>query len=525
MAVRSPAHDSSRPPGGAPQAPSGETGTPGFQIGTPAEAGGEGSLDLALMRAVIQDGILMVLGPDGDPVPPDAFGAAALQQPDALVRLADGPRIQAARIAAVLDAQRGGRLGSGQEGDAAWIEAMLGIGPRPAMAKDEDLLAEAHHVEIIAFGREMMITSPAGGTFLIAEARSATPASVRLLGADGEPVALGEVVTRLLSRTDRRGADDLRARINEVTLPDCKTRLEDGDLIIDLPEVGALHFSRYDPAAGQGPSVSVFMPDGDTATIDELIGALSRSLTAPQAHQAHVVPHEQDDPTITDQSPDADPGTTSSLTSALTSAPGDPLSEALRPVPLAVRVPQGLGAQEGEVALVVVRRLPAGAGLSAGVACDDGSWLLSPRDLGGLSLVPPSGWTGDLTLEIVAIAVRNRDGELARVSSAMAVPLPSAPSGQVPAPIPIAIDPGVLSAKDAPLDAIIVRDLPADATLSAGAYDPAIDGWVLLPRQAGALTVTPGTGQTEGFTLTLLGVRLADGGRPRLLARIPVAIR
>ena len=95
------------------------------------------------MRAVIQDGILMVLGPDGDPVPPDAFGAAALQQPDALVRLADGPRIRAARIAAVLDAQRGGRLGSGQEGDAAWIKAMLGIGPRPAMAKDEDLLAEA----------------------------------------------------------------------------------------------------------------------------------------------------------------------------------------------------------------------------------------------------------------------------------------------------------------------------------------------------------------------------------------------
>ena len=153
-----------------------------------------------------------------------------------------------------------------------------------------------------------MITSPAGGTFLIAEARSATPASVRLLGPDGEPIALGEVVTRLLGRTDRPGAGDMRARMNEVTLPDCRTWLEDGALIIDLPEVGALHFSRHDPAAGQGPSVSVFMPDGDTATIDELIGALSRSLTSPQAH---VLPHEQDDPTITDKSPGADPGTTS----------------------------------------------------------------------------------------------------------------------------------------------------------------------------------------------------------------------
>jgi hypothetical protein len=520
MAVRSPAHDPELPPGrAAPQAPTGETGRPGFEIGTPSEAGGEGSLDLGLMRAVIMDGILMVLGPDGDPVPPDAFGAAAVEQPDAMVRLADGPRIRAARIAAVLDAQRGGRLGSGQEGDAAWIKAMLGIGPRPAMAKDEDLLAERHSVEVIAFGREMMITSPAGGTFLIAEARSATPASVRLLGADGEAIALGEVVTRLLGGADRRGAGDMRARMNEVTLPDCRTWLEDGALIIDLPEVGALHFSRHDPAAGQGPSVSVFMPDGDTATIDELIGALSRSLTSPQAH---VVPHEQDDPTITDQSSGADPGTTS----ALTSAPGDPFSDAPRPVPLAVRLPQGLGAEEGEVALVVVRRLPAGAGLSAGVACDDGSWLLWPRDLGGLSLAPPSGWTQDLALEIVAIAVQNREGELASVSNAMAVPLPPAPSGRVAAPIPIAIDPRMLSGDDARLDAIIVRGLPADATLSAGAYDPAIDGWVLLPRQAGALTVTPGTGQTEGFTLTLLGVRLADGGgRPRLLAQIPIPIR
>jgi hypothetical protein len=306
----------------------------------------------------------------------------------------------------------------------------------------------------------------------------------------------------------------MRTRMNEVTLPDCRTWLEDGALIIDLPEVGALHFSRHDPAAGQGPSVSVFMPDGDTATIDELIGALSRSLTS---LQAHVVQRERDDPTITDETPAADRPTAS--------GPGDPAADAPRPVPLAVRLPDGLGAQEGEVALVVVRRLPAGAGLSAGVACDDGSWLLSPRDLGGLSLVPPSGWTRDLTLEIVAIAVQDRDGQLASVSNAMAVPL-AAPSGRVVSPIPIAIDPQALSGDDAPLDAIIVRDLPADATLSAGAYDPAIDGWVLLPHQTGSLTVTPGTGQTEGFTLTVLGVRLADGGgRPRLLARIPVTIR
>ncbi|MGH6896530.1 MAG: hypothetical protein ACREJ5_08275 [Geminicoccaceae bacterium] len=515
MAVTPPAHDPSRSPGRtSPQASAAATGRPGFGLATRFEADGEGTLELGLMRAVIQDGVLMVLGPDGDPVPPQAFGAAAMAQPDALVRLADGPPIRAERIAAVLDAQRGGRLGSGGGGDEAWIKAMLGIGPRPEMARDEDLLAERHAVETIAFGKELMISSPAGGTFLIAEARGATPASVRLLGESGEPIALGAVVARLLGRAGRHGAGKTHAKVNEVTLPDCKTWIEGDALVIDLPEIGALHFSRHDPAAGQGPSVSVFMPDGETATIDELISALCRSLTSPQAHAS---PGGQAGPTMTDPSSGAD--------RCPTSGPKDPTSDAPPPVPLAIRLPDGLGAKEGEVALLVVRRLPPGARLSAGVAGDDGSWLLSPRHLGELALVPPSGWTRDLTLEIVAIAVRNRDGELASASNTMEVALRPAPRGHAPAPIPIAIDPRVLSGDDAPLDAIIVRDLPARATLSAGAYDPAIDGWVLLPRQVGALTVTPGPRQTEDFTLTLLGVRLSDGrARSRLLARIPVAI-
>ena len=101
----------------------------------------------------------MVLGPDGDPVPPQAFGAAAAAQPDA------GPvggraGIEADRIAAVLEAQRDGRLGSGGRRRDAWIKAMLGIGPQPELAAADDLLAEGYEVEVIPFGKEMMITSP-----------------------------------------------------------------------------------------------------------------------------------------------------------------------------------------------------------------------------------------------------------------------------------------------------------------------------------------------------------------------------
>jgi hypothetical protein len=510
MAVTSPAHDLARSPGRAALRSS-ETGGGA----TPSGAHGEATLDLALMRAVIQDGLLMVLGPDGDPVPPQAFCAAAAAQPDAEVRLGEGSGIRAERMAAVLDAQRRGRLGSGRGGDQAWIEAMLGIGPQPGTASETDLAAERHSVEVIAFGRELMITSPAGGTFLIAEARTVTPASVRLIAGGGEPVALGSVVARLLGRTDHDSGAKPRARLNEVTLPGCGTLIEDGALVIDLPEVGELRFQRHDPAAGHGPLVSVFMPDGETATIDQLMSALSRPLTLPAAEDLRSA---QVEPATTPPSVAAD------LDSA--PEPRDPPSSAPRRVALGLRLPDGLGALAGEVALVAVRHLPAGAVLSAGAACDDGSWLLSPRDLSGLSLGLPAGCSGELTLEVVAIAVRDRDGELASVSSRVAVPHRPAPGGHAPAPIPVAIDPRVLSGDGAPVDALIVRDLPAGATLSAGAYDPAIDGCVLLPRQAGALTVTPRIGQTDDFTLTLLGVRLSDApARPRLLARIPIALR
>jgi hypothetical protein len=513
MAVTSPAQDPARSPASGPP-PDAAAGTGRPDGGTsPSRPGDDRNLDLSLVRAVIEDGVLMVLGPDGDPVPPQSFAAAAAEQPDALVRLGDKPLIRAARIAAVLDAQRGGRLGSDGGGDGAWIEAMLGIGPAPEMASADELDRERHGVEIIVFGKEMMITSPAGGTFLAAEARAATPTSVRLLGADGEPLALGAVVARLLGRTEAPAAGAVPAKVNERTLADCKTWIEDDALVIELAEVGAVRFARYDPGAAEGPAVSVFTPDGEIAAIDELMGALSRSPTTPQDYAARRDP---DGPRPIETPADRDP--------TPASAPCQSPAGSSLPVPLAIRLPDTPGARPDEVALVVVRRLPAGASLSAGVAGGDGSWLLSPSDLHGLSLQLPPGWTCDLALEMVAIAVQDRDGELASASSTTEVALRPASSGHVPAPIPIPVDPQMLS-RHGPMDAIIVRDLPADATLSAGAYDPAIDGWVLLPRQLGGLTVTPEAWRSEDFTITLLGVRLSDGGaRPRLLVRVPIAI-
>ena len=536
MAIGSPFHEHSWSPAGAlPEATPGEREGCERGLGAPTE----GTLDLALVRAAIQDGLLMVFGPYGDPVPPQVFGAVAAERPNAGVRLADGPPVRAERIAAVLEAQTSDRLGSGQGGDEAWIRAMLGAGPQPEMARDDHLLAEGCTVEVVAFGKELMITSPNGATFLLADARSRSPDSISLRVAGDEPVALRDVVARLLAGA---GRDQANPSPTEFAAPDCQAWLEGDALRIDLPEVGAIGLARTDDDVVAAPSVSLFMASGEVATIDDLLNTLSRAIGPPSATGYAADPLDPPLPQL------------------------DAEGRALRLVPLTIGLPDALAAEANRMALMVlVRGLPKGASLSAGVESGDGSWLLSPQDLPGLSVTPPPNWASDLTLEIAAIAIANSEGELTSAARTVSVPLQSAavgpapsltvelppsskveppPSGMLepapspavePAPsamvrpadtsIPLGLDAQVLSG-GGPFDAVILRGLPAGVTLSAGTYDPAIAGWVLLPRQLSELSlVTPG-GQSASFALSVLGVRLRPGGgaRPRVLARVPVSI-
>lgn len=88
------------------------------------------TLDLAEANASIREGVLMVFGPEGDPLPPQAVIALAARQPGAGLAFGEEARIPADRIAAVLAAQTRGPLAPGaSDADAAsWIEGMLGLG-------------------------------------------------------------------------------------------------------------------------------------------------------------------------------------------------------------------------------------------------------------------------------------------------------------------------------------------------------------------------------------------------------------
>jgi hypothetical protein len=521
--------DPSWPAGALPDATPAEPEASGFEPCAPSE----GALDLGLVRAAIEDGLLMVFGPDGDPVPPQVFGAAAAAQPDAGVRLSDGPQVSAQHIAAVLEAQTRGRLGSGESGDEPWIRAMLGIGPEPEMAETDDLLAETCTLEVVTFGRELMITSRNGATFLVADARARTPDSICLCVESAGPVAAGDLVARLLAGGEER-ADP---RANEFAMPDCKAWLEDDAVVVDVPELGAVYLARIDDAGIPAPPASLFMASGEVATIDDLLSALRGPTSVPPA------PEQSD------------------LEAPAAATYDDARAPSPHPVPLTIGLPDACAAEPERVALVAVRGLPAGASLSAGVASGDGSWLLSPRDLPGLCLTPPPDWASDLAFEVAAIAVASPAGELTSASAAVVVPWrsgeagPSAafepePSAMVepapspwaepessavvepessamaePAPawLPLDLEPQVLS-DGGPFDAVIVRDLPAGVTLSGGTYDPATAVWVLLPHQLSGLCVRTSGGQPADFTLSLLGVRLQPGGaRPRVLARVPVS--
>ena len=285
MVVGSPLPEPSWSPAGGP--PEAAPAEPDRHGSAPGRADRR-TLDLTFVRAAIRDGLLMVFGPEDDPVPPQAFGAAAAERPDTEVRLVDGPWVRAERVAAVLDAQMSGRLGSGLGGGEPWIRAMLGIGPQPEMPGTHDLSAETCTLDVVAFGKELMITSRGGATFLIADARARTPDSICVwVGSEG-PIAPGALADRLLGGPRQ---DSVERNPSELTMPGCKAWLEDDALLLDLPEIGPVYLAHIADAGATAPAASLFTASGEVATISDLLNALSGPVSHPAApEQAERLP-------------------------------------------------------------------------------------------------------------------------------------------------------------------------------------------------------------------------------------------
>jgi hypothetical protein len=456
----------------------------------------------------IQDGLLMAFGPDGDPIPPGAFAAIAAEQADTEVALEGGARVPARQVAAVLEAQAKGPL-AGQGDRAAgeaWLKAMLGLGPQPVVAAAAELRGEDRTCDLTIFGRELMLAVPGGRSFLITDADAADQARAdAALLAGGEVLSVGDLVLRLRAQLEQRPPASVEAgtvhRLAEINLTGCAIERTPDGLVLELPAVGAVRLTEPDQQTPAGPRVSIVLRDGRGAKLADVTAALEGRDTT-----GHL------------EDPSAAPEQFATRTGGI--APGQ--VDRGRALPVILGLPRVEGVDPDRVVVVIIRRVPQGGVLSAGIDDGDGRWVLSPRQLSGLALTPPPGWREDLALEVTAVGVRNRAGDFATRTDSVVVPL-DAPAETV---VPVEIDPALIRDGGPEPDVLMIRGVPAGARLSAGTYDPATNGWVLRPDQLAGLELAAPFGE-RGVVLTVLGIALGAGGRAeaRLLARLPVATR
>jgi hypothetical protein len=455
-----------------------EQADPSVDLSGPTTAA-EPRLAIGQMVASVRDGLLMVFGPEGDPVPPQAFVNAAEAEPEAVVILSDGAAVPASRVAVVLKAQTLGRLGAAEDG--GWIMAMLRDQDRPEMASEEDLAAGHDDCVLTGTGDE---TPPAQPSAPVLE-------QVELSSPSLEP--------------------DLAAPV---------AMIDD-----DMLELGSLAGPERPEAVVEIPMA--VSPDGvapSAASDDEVLRPMAASSLDPESAWGEAV---------------ASPEPAAAFPEPVAAAPESVAS-----------APDSADSVDADsIVLVMIRGVPDDVRLSAGVRDDDGSWSLSPLDLPDLTITPASGGGGvgemaDRELTITGIALTDGGvltafsetvpladyltdgaGSHETFEGAEATPAPGdrqADSG--PAAIVLDVDPALWHGEQ--FDALVVRDVPAGARLSAGAHDVAIDGWVLRPQDLRRLAIIPPADQRTDFTLTLLGVvlRSGDANAARVLTRLPVRL-
>jgi hypothetical protein len=486
----------------------------GFGLGERApganQRGGRApAISLAGASLRIQDGLLMAFGPEGDPIPPGAFAAMAVEQADTEIALEGDAPVPARRVAAVLEAQAKGPL-AGQGDRAAgeaWLKAMLGLGPQPVVAAAAELRGEDRTCELTIFGRELMLTVPGGRSFLITDADAAAQAraNAALLLAGGEALSVGDLVLRLRAELEQRPPASVEAgavhQLAEINLTGCAIERTPDGLLLELPAVGAVRLTEPDQQTPAGPRVSIVLRDGRGAKLADVTAALEGTDTT-----GHL------------EGPSAEPDQSANRTRGIAPAQVDP-GPAL---PVSLGLPRVEGVDPDRIVVVIIRGVPQGGILSAGIDDGDGRWVLSPRQLSGLALTPPPGWREGLPLEVTAVAVRNRAGDFATRTDSVVVAL-DAPAETV---VPVQIDPAVIRDGGPAPDVLMIRGVPAGARLSAGTYDPATNGWVLRPDQLAGLELAAPSGE-RGVVLAVMAITLGAGGRAeaRLLARLPVATR
>ena len=169
---------------------------------------------------------------------------------------------------------------------------------------------------------------------------------------------------------------------------------------------------------------------------------------------------------------------------------------------IATAMPGGTGET---VASVLLTGVPEGASLSAGVDNGDGTWSLSPDELGSLTLTPPSDYNGVFD---IGVSVTSSDGGVATDTFAVNVnPVADTPviatvdvSGNEDSAIALTLAASMPAGTTETLADITVTGVPAGAVLSAGT-DNGDGTWTLGADELSGLSLTPPTDYNGTFNL------------------------
>ena len=163
---------------------------------------------------------------------------------------------------------------------------------------------------------------------------------------------------------------------------------------------------------------------------------------------------------------------------------------------------------------IMISGVPVGGGatLSAGVDQGGGVWLLTPAQLTGLTITPPTNSDVDFSLTVTATSTESANGDMASATGTIDVTViavadqptlsASAAAGPPGNAIPLTISSALTDTDSSESLAITIAGVPPGGTLSAG-IDQGGGVWLLTPAQLTGLTITPATGTTD-FSLTVI---------------------
>jgi len=172
----------------------------------------------------------------------------------------------------------------------------------------------------------------------------------------------------------------------------------------------------------------------------------------------------------------------------------------------------------GEVLSVVIGGVPAGATLSAGTANGDGTWTLSPAQLAGLTLTPPSDFSGTIALTVTATSsVNGTQASRTGTLTVAVAPEAHAPNlsvasatGTEDQPVALTLSAGLVNAAHGEVLAIVIGGVPTGSTLSAG-IDNGDGSWTLTSAQLAGLTLTPPANFAGTLNLTVTATSTVNG--------------